>query len=179
MTRGLTQVCLNDMRFHLRSTFSAFFRFRSRGRFSDLRSIGDGEEAPSECCDRFVAIAPAPVSPRGSAPKLLLFLRRLRTFCALGCRGMCARGAEVPVFVSLAMTHNQQDLSEGVTRSEKEGVGSGAYVELLGGRAALSQLIHVLLQFRLPLSSQRWAPLPSFSAAPAPLDDRHGPSIFQ
>lgn len=94
--RGLTQVCRIDNRLHRRNNFFAFVRLRSRGFLVwPLRSVeadaevvlavdgGAAAVAPVGLSaplpsgrGRFVAIAPTPVSPRGSAPKLLLL--RLR-----------------------------------------------------------------------------------------------------
>jgi len=78
-----------DMRFHRLKSFLAFFLLRSRVGFSKLLEVGEVGES---CCrvlrGRFVVMAPAPVSPRGSPPKEELFRLRRGVFCALVRRGV-------------------------------------------------------------------------------------------
>lgn len=85
---GFSQVCLKEMRFHRVNRLFAFLRLECDRPFS-LAFRDEEVEGGDEGCrwERFdVAIACAPVSPRGSPPRLEL-LRRRRVALALASEG--------------------------------------------------------------------------------------------
>ena len=88
-TSGMIQVCLKHIRFHRPINLLALLRFRPRS-FPLFRYVGDSIAGGVADLRSEVANAVAPVSPRGSAPRVEL-LRRRRVAIPFGLGEFCAK----------------------------------------------------------------------------------------